>query len=183
MTNNGTKKAFIVQGQKATKTYQIKNERGKLVFTGFSVDECKKKLSVFGLSLSGIVYAEKVNKRNAVLLKVEKPFLLLNANRKRAVLAEFSNVKDAFDYCGENGLLIVGFCGGIFGNSETDDFTPPLIMDLFAFGSRWKKPGKDVSRLFAKIAHEILSNEIHKRSLYTVLEIFEKTQTKTKKEK
>lgn len=183
MTNNGTKKAFIVQGQKAAKTYQIKDERGKLVFTGFSVDECEKKLSKSGLSLSGIVYAEKVNKRNAVLLKVEKPFLLLNANRKRSILAEFSNVQDAFDYCGDNGLLIVGFCGGIFGNAETDDFTPPLIMDLFAFGSRWKKPGKDVSRLFAKIAHEILDHEIHKRSLNTVLEIFEKTQTKTKKEK
>ena len=181
MTNNGTKKAFIVQGSKAAKTYQIKNERGKLIFTGFSVDECEKKLSEFGLSLSGIVYSEKVNKRNAVLLNVEKPFLLLNANRKRSVIAEFSNVQDAFDYCGENGFLIVGFCGGIFGNAETDDFTPPLIMELFAFGSRWKKPGKDVSRLFAKIAHEILSNEIHKRSLDTVLEIFEKALTKTKK--
>lgn len=160
MAKNTAQKAFLYQSKKANNIYQLKDERGKLIFTGFSVEECKDRLLGLGLSLYGIVYAEKSNRRHAVLLLEENGlFRLLNANAKRSTLAEFPNVQNAFDYCGENGLLIVGFCGGVFGKSEKKSFSTPLLNDIFRFCSRWKKPGKEASSLFSKVAQEIYNGE------------------------
>lgn len=115
----------------------------------------------------------KLPKDRAAKIECSSKTFSVIAAASGELLEKFDTPEGAFSYCGENALFVVGFCGDPF----SEDLNPYLLQKLYGYvmAKKWKRPGRDLSRIFAAVALETYRAEIVRRSFDKTLEIFNTT--------